>query len=245
MNSPAHLLLVHGASHGAWCWSGVIQELDRLGVPATAFNLPGSGSDTTPRRDVTLQDYLAATIQQVDDTDATRVVLVGHSLAGIILPSVAAARPEKVEALVFVASVVLNSGERGIDSIPEDRRDTYFDMARESEDYTILPNFENGQTRFFSHLGLAAAQEAYAQLTPQPFEPYLSEVARGVDSVVVPSAYVLLEQDVTFKPPVAEGFASKAGVVPDRMAGDHCVMLSDPFALAEKLAHYARRDWAT
>lgn len=213
-------------------------------MSATAFNLPGSGSDTTPRREVALQDYIAATIQQVDDTDATRIVLVGHSLAGIILPAVAAARPEKVEALVFVASVVLNSGERGIDSIPEDRRETYFDMARESEDYTILPSFENARTRFFSHMNLTAAQEAYAQLTPQPFEPYLNEVTCGVDSVVVPSAYLLLEQDVTFKPPVAEGFASKAGVVPDRMPGDHCVMLSDPFALAEKLAHYARRDWA-
>ncbi len=244
MTTPAHLLLVHGASHGAWCWSNVINELATLGVASTAFDLPGSGMDQTPRRTVTLDDYVAATIGMVDSIEAENVVVVGHSLAGITIPGVAAARPEKVAALVFLASVVLNTGERGIDSIPEDRRGTYFDMAQESGDYTILPAFDNARRRFFSHLEPVQAQSAYVQLTPQPFEPYLTEVAHGIDSLTVPAAYLLLEQDVTFKPALAESFARKAGLVPDRMQGDHCVMLSNPFALAEKLAHYAYRDWS-
>jgi len=244
INSPAHLLLVHGASHGAWCWSNVINELATLGVASTAFDLPGSGMDQTLRRTVTLDDYVSATIGMVDSLEADHVVVVGHSLAGITIPGVAAARPEKVAALVFLASVVLNTGERGIDSIPEDRRGTYFDMAQDSGDYTILPAFDNARRRFFSHLDSAQAQSAYVQLTPQPFEPYLTEVVHGIDSLTVPAAYVLLEQDVTFKPPLAESFARKAGLVPDRMQGDHCVMLSNPFALAEKLAHYAYRDWS-
>lgn len=243
ITTPAHLLLVHGASHGAWCWSSVISELDSLGVASTAFDLPGSGLDQTPRQSITLDNYVEATIRQVDSIDAENVVVVGHSLAGITIPGVAAARPATVAALVFLASVVLEKGRRGIDSIPEDRRGTYLDMAQGSADYTILPSFDNAHRRFFSHLGLADAQIAYAHLTPQPFEPYLSEVAVGVDSLAVPAAYVLLEGDITFKPSLAESFARKAGLVPDRMQGDHCVMLSDPFALAQKLAHYAYRDW--
>jgi len=244
INSPAHLLLVHGASHGAWCWTNVISELGMLGVESTAFDLPGSGMDQSPRRGITLNDYIAATIAMVDAIESDRVVVVGHSLAGITIPGVATARPGKVMGLVFLASVVLNSGERGIDSIPEDRRGTYFDMAQDSGDYTILPAFDNARRRFFSHLDSAQAQSAYMQLTPQPFEPYLTEIVHGVDSRAVPAVYLLLEQDVTFKPPLAESFARKAGLVPDRMQGDHCVMLSNPFALAEKLAHYAYTDWS-
>ncbi len=243
MTTPAHLLLVHGASHGAWCWSSVISELDTLGVASTAFDLPGSGLDQTPRQSITLDNYVEATIRQLDSIDAENVVVVGHSLAGITIPAVAAARPEKVAAVVFLAGVVLNTKERGIDSIPEDRRSTYFAMAQASEDYTILPAFDNAHRRFFSHLESAQAQSAYSQLTPQPFEPYLSEVVHGVDSLVAPAAYVLLEQDVTFKPTLASSFAQKGGLIPDRMQGDHCVMLSNPFALAEKLSHYAYTDW--
>lgn len=245
MATPAHLLLVHGASHGAWCWTNVIEELGALGIASTAFDLPGSGVDRTPRRAITLDDYIAATIGFVDSIEADHVVVVGHSLAGITIPGVAAARPEKVAAVVFLAGVVLNTGERGIDSIPEDRRSTYFAMAQESEDYTILPAFDNAYRRFFSHLEPAQAQSAYSQLTPQPFEPYLSEVVHGVDSLVAPAAYVLLEQDVTFKPTLASSFAKKGGLIPDRMQGDHCVMLSNPFALAEKLSQYAYTDWDT
>ena len=37
------VLLVHGAWHGAWCWSGVQAALDGLGVSSWAIDLPGHG----------------------------------------------------------------------------------------------------------------------------------------------------------------------------------------------------------
>ena len=36
----ARFLLIHGASHGAWCWRDVIPRLAALGHEAQALDLP-------------------------------------------------------------------------------------------------------------------------------------------------------------------------------------------------------------
>ena len=40
-------VLVHGASHGAWCWDLLVPELNRLGHEAVAPDLPGHGTRAT------------------------------------------------------------------------------------------------------------------------------------------------------------------------------------------------------
>ena len=37
------VVLVHGAWHGPWAWDGVVAELERLGVPVDAVELPFTG----------------------------------------------------------------------------------------------------------------------------------------------------------------------------------------------------------
>lgn len=51
-------ILIHGASHGGWCWDKVVPLLEALGHTAIAPDLPGHGSDTTPAGEVTLQGYV-------------------------------------------------------------------------------------------------------------------------------------------------------------------------------------------
>ena len=36
-------VLIHGGFHGAWCWTRVIPELEKLGHEAIAIDLPGHG----------------------------------------------------------------------------------------------------------------------------------------------------------------------------------------------------------
>src|SRR5207237_9260211 len=40
VTDPATVVLVHGAWHGAWCWSEVVDRLDAQGVPSVALELP-------------------------------------------------------------------------------------------------------------------------------------------------------------------------------------------------------------
>lgn len=235
-------LLVHGGSHGAWCWDGVREGLELRGITTAAIDLPGCGADHRPRAGLGLRDSVAAIVDAIDRIPHGPVTLVGHSIGGMPLPAAAAARPDRVTALVFIAAVVLREGERGIDMIPADRRPSYFTLAEASGENSLLPGFEDAYRRFFPSLAQEEAHAVYSRLTPQPLGPYLDPAEIGIEAVDLPITYVLLEDDLTFHAPLAMSFAEKAAVEPVRMPGDHCVMLTAPAALARLLGEVAARN---
>ncbi len=78
--------LVHGAWHGAWCWERLAAELHRRGHLAVAVDLPCGDSAAGCAR------YAEIVTTALADADEN-VVVVGHSLGGLTIPLVAAARP--------------------------------------------------------------------------------------------------------------------------------------------------------
>lgn len=231
---PTHTLLAHGGCHGAWCWEETRRGLQAAGVAASAFDLPGCGDDHTPRAALTLEDTVAALLTRIDSLPAGPVRVVGHSIAGWLLPHAAARRDQVVE-MVFVAAVTLARGERGIDQIPADRRPGYHDMAAASPDNSLMPPFEDLWQRFFPHLPEARARAVYARLTPQAFGPYLSPTSVGIEDVTTPRRYLAATDDLNFPPEQTRQFAAKAGVEPEWVEGDHCLMLTNPTQLVRAL----------
>ena len=174
----------------------------------------------------------------IDGLPAGPVTLVGHSIGGMPLPAAAVLRPRRVVGIVLIGAVVLRTGQRGIDSIPEDRRGSYFTMARDSGENSLLPSFDDAWARFFPSLARDDAREVYARLTPQPLGPYLEPAVAGfeqVDRSTCTVTYLLLTEDRTFLPDVARDFAERAGVTAREIPGDHCVMITDPDLLASVL----------
>lgn len=108
-------LLVHGGGHGAWCWDQVVPHLS---APAFAVDLPGRGSRPADLRAVTIQACVDAVVEEIAGRDLTDVVLVGHSLAGVIVPAAAAAAPDHVRHLVVIAGMVPPPGRSVVDTLP-------------------------------------------------------------------------------------------------------------------------------
>ena len=233
-----HVLLVHGGGHGAWCWADVQRYLDGAGIASSAFDLPGAGADPTPRAGIDLTDYIDATVAQIDAIDDD-VILVGHSIAGLTLPGAIAAREERIAHAMFIAALVCDVGETGIESIPSDRRPSYYELARASGDDTFQPSFAAAWDRFFPSLEEESARAAYALLTPQPLGPYLQSNPVALSELRTARSYLLLEGDRTFPIALARSFAEKTGVEPIIRAGDHCWMLTDPHACANEIAEVA------
>src|SRR5690606_34358860 len=90
----AHILLVHGSCHGAWCWDRVVPALARHGHAARAIDLPAHGDDRTPAGDATLDLYAGRILAAID----APTVLVGHSAAGYPITLAAALGGPKVAA---------------------------------------------------------------------------------------------------------------------------------------------------
>ena len=232
-------LLVHGGSHGAWCWERLIPELAALGHRGFALDLPGAGDDPTPRDRVTVVGCLDAVDRFIDDlTEDGKLadfVLVGHSIHGMLLPGIALRHPRRVREVVFLAALVLDRGERAIDFIPEARRPSYYERAAASADGTLTVGFEDAWGRFFTGLPEADARACYARLTPQTFGVYLEPTATSARDLQIPKRYVLCLRDVTFPPELCRRLAAKLGGSVAELDAGHGPMLSHPAELAHLL----------
>lgn len=102
---------------GAAILLNLARALARLGDKGHALDLPGGGDDSTPRASVTFNSYVAAVNASIDAKKLQDFVLVGRSLAGILLPDIVTANRERVREVVFIAAYVLERGERAIDLV--------------------------------------------------------------------------------------------------------------------------------
>ena len=105
----ATYVLVHGAFHGAWCWTKLTPELEARGHRAVAFDLPGGGEDKTPIEQVTLDAYVERVVEAVA-RESERVILVGHSLGGISTTAVAERIPDRLRLLIYLCAFILRDG---------------------------------------------------------------------------------------------------------------------------------------
>jgi pimeloyl-ACP methyl ester carboxylesterase len=101
----AHFILVHGAWHGGWCWSHVVPRLEALGHRVEAPDLPSHGADPRPAVGVTLEDYASSVRALVDDAPEP-VVLVGHSMGGLVIGRVSELVPGKVALGIYVTAIL-------------------------------------------------------------------------------------------------------------------------------------------
>ncbi|MFD1330807.1 alpha/beta fold hydrolase [Methylopila musalis] len=106
----ARFVLVHGSFHGAWCWERLTPLLEAAGHQTTVPNLPASGGDPAPMENADLDAY-ATRVAGVIDGIAGQVILVGHSMGGIVSAQVAELRPHRLAAVVYVNGLMLRDGE--------------------------------------------------------------------------------------------------------------------------------------
>jgi pimeloyl-ACP methyl ester carboxylesterase len=98
------VVFVHGLLSSSKTWKRVLRSA-RAGRPAIAVDLPGSGfSDRPWPYDYSAPAQALALLDFLDARRIDRAVLVGSSLGGGVCLIAAAARPERVAALVLVDS---------------------------------------------------------------------------------------------------------------------------------------------
>lgn len=92
------VLLLHGASGNATTWDPVLRA---TGLQARALDLPGRGDSHGPPRD-RVEHTAAWLAEQLSGTDPA--VVVGHSYGGAVALQLALDAPDRVRAVVLVAS---------------------------------------------------------------------------------------------------------------------------------------------
>ncbi len=139
------ILLVHGAWVGGWSWEKVAPLLEQKGYEVKTPDLPGHGMDNTPLSDVNLQAYTAKISQVLDEFD-DQVILVGHSMGGIVISQVAEERPQKIKKLVYLAAYLLQNGQSTMEVFQEDKNSLLGPSVIMSEDQSYATLKEEGIT---------------------------------------------------------------------------------------------------
>jgi len=98
------IILIPGLWLTARSWDDVVPRLEEAGHTAHPLTLPGMESVEADRSEVTRQQHVDAVVAAVDEAPGDQVLLVGHSMGGVLAWAAAAARIDRVAGVVFLAS---------------------------------------------------------------------------------------------------------------------------------------------
>lgn len=174
------LVLVAGACLGGWAWREVAAPLRRGGEEVHAVTLTGLGERVhLASPEVDLGTHVADIVNVLDYERLSDVVLVGHSYAGALLEAVAAERPRRVGALVYLDTGPLPDGRAIAEvSSPQQREAQRAAVEQSGEGWRWpVPDRATLDSGLFgSTAGLSEADHRLiAELgTPQPYGTFTS-----------------------------------------------------------------------
>ncbi len=102
-------VLVHGAWADESAWGFVRNELAKS-ANVQLVNLPAHGADPTAASTVAMNDYVEMVKKEIESAKG-KVILVGHSMAGMVISQVAEKIPNKISKLVYVSAYLPKSGD--------------------------------------------------------------------------------------------------------------------------------------
>jgi pimeloyl-ACP methyl ester carboxylesterase len=215
--------LVHGGGFGAWCWELLLPELSARHLPSATVDL---SPDDLAEGAAHCAEIIVTELASVED-----LILVGHSLAGLITPIVAAWRP--ITRLVFLHALLPKPGQSVLDQLTDETDMFNPEMLAATapfwEDESVAMNF------LLHDCPANVARNAFSRLRPEP-GVLGREISPMSDWPRVPYAYIVCTEDRTATPTWARRAArERLGVEPIEIASGHCPFLSRPRELAAVL----------
>jgi len=241
--------LVHGALQGAWCWDLLIPYLEAQGHKTVAMDLPIEDASAS------LSQFADVVLQALPKTDDD-IVLVGHSMAGTVIPLVAEAH--QVRELVFLTALIPYPGISTIDQFSHHLdSDSLKSLNYEPKELPQLEQF-NDEPYMFNPVsaGKNFADDAvlmevfYQDCQPdvmrwalskrrsQQSMAYIYEVNPLKALPNVDYKYIFCTDDLIISPAWSRYAARKRlGVDAIELPGGHCPQLSRPADLASLLTN--------
>jgi pimeloyl-ACP methyl ester carboxylesterase len=228
------IVLVHGAWHGAWCWSRVLDLLAAEGVEVHAVDLPLTG----------LHDDADLVRERLDALDGP-VLLVGHSYGGAVITE--AGDHPSVARLLYLAAFPLDANESAgsaasadpataqisTDGRPELRSGLIFDDAG-----LMSIDRDLAAAMFYNDCDAESTAWALDQLRPQALVS-LQQQPATVAWRSRPSTYVVCADDRTVHPELQRILARRCTETVQWPTG-HSPFLSQPARVAKLLTELAQ-----
>ena len=209
--------LIHGAGDVGWYWHLVAAELQGQGHEVVAPDLPCENDSAG------LDEYADAVLDAIEDRD--ELIVVAQSFGGFTAPLVC--DRTSVDLLVLLAGMIPSPGEAP--------RDWWANTGYEQESR----GGDDDEVAVFYHdvpaeLAAEAVKRSRGQSETPTREPWPLEAWPDV-----PTRFLLCRDDRLFPADFLRRVVhERLGIAPDEIDGGHCVALSRPKELAERLEAY-------
>jgi pimeloyl-ACP methyl ester carboxylesterase len=236
-------VLVHGAWQAPYAWQTVKNNLEKQGNKVIVIELPGHGDDHTTPADITLDVYRDKVINAISTIDG-KVILVGHSLGGMVISAVAEALPAKIEKLVYVAAYLPLSGQT-LDSLAHMDPDSHLDgdgiLIFNYDAFTVDVK-QDQIIDLFIQDGTPQVQSLVLQnYRTEPLKPFINPVTLTAQNFgSVKKAYIKTLQDHVVSPYLQGKMIEDGGVKSVyQINTGHSPFLSQPDTLTSLLTKIA------
>jgi hypothetical protein len=239
--TPAAFAFIHGGVHTGGCWDATIESIGELlpDVDAFAVDLPGRQEVPGDLASLThgiCADSVAAQILERLGPDGGRVVVVGHSLAGVVIPGVVhRLGVHRVQHVVFVACCVPSPGKSVLQTLPFPLSRIAGRIIGRAPVIEAPPAFARF---FFGNRATPAQRDAMrANLCAES-----SALVTGISTARLPrmvsTSWILTEHDRALPPRLQRKFIRELGGVDTLVTIDssHEVMFTHPRELASQIA---------
>jgi pimeloyl-ACP methyl ester carboxylesterase len=248
IGNRATFVLVHGGGHGGWCWKPVARLLRDRGHDVYTPTLTGFGershvavavSGDGDGVGVRFETFVTDVESVLWFEDLHDVVLVGHSMGGVVIPRVAEKVADRLRRVVWLAAAVTADGETLIDAVPQSPAVARAvrigpDGSAETDHEAILDAIVQDGT---------PEQRRFVGERHRSYPPHaLTEPGRlsAFLAIGLPTGYIVAADDLTIERPVAEAFADRLpGCRRATIPGSHDCMITRPAEVAAALESMA------
>ncbi len=170
-------VLAHGSWHGGWCWKRVADRLRAAGHYVETPSYSGMGDRVhLLNESIDIETFVQDIVNVIDHNDYEDVILVGHSFAGVVISGVADRIPGKLRHLVYLDSLILESGKNSFSMYPPDEAAARIDAAKKASGGLAVPPPSALPAVWGLTPGSADYEWVLKHLTPQPLKSYTTAV---------------------------------------------------------------------
>ncbi|KAF8015545.1 hypothetical protein BT93_H1157 [Corymbia citriodora subsp. variegata] len=251
-----HFVLVHGACHGAWCWYKVATFLKSSGHKVTALDMAASGvHPKQPQELNSIEEYVEPLFKFFEGLPrGEKVILVGHSMGGIVISMAMERFPERIAVAVFV-SAFMYGPELSVTSVFAEytrRLDSYmdteyaFDDGPEKPPTTLLFGYNFMASKLYQlspteDLTLASYLVRPVRLFSDESRLKAEETVTEAKYGLVHRVYIVCDQDQVIKEDMQRWMieCNPTDEVCVISNSDHMVMFSKPLEFCSTLRQIA------
>jgi len=232
----ATYVLVHGGSHGGWCWRPLARLLRAAGHEVHTPTLTGLGERwhlVSP--DTDLDTHIVDVVNLLEFEDLSDVILVGHSYGGMVITGVADRALSRIGQLVFLDAAHPRSGESLVDTAPN-----FLEPARKTSRIVNGAEVVNGASlEFVEQMGVTDPQQVrwmMARLTPHPWKSFEQTLRLANESAIRRIPHTNINASWSLKYRLAESRRrALEGEHTWEIDTGHDIMITEPQTLAAML----------